>query len=359
MNGPPRRTALDSRGRDTTVFADTQRTGRHRPPKPRRLRTPVRHHRARLAAAIAAVTAAVAIALIIAVPRAAGPGQVAPSAPRHARFALPTAPGSYIGFYPDGVPMSYAGVTAFTTATKVKPRVVPYYSGWLEPFQASFAATAARDGAVPLVQINPDRTSVARIASGRYDGYLSTYAEAVREYRHPVILSFGHEMNGYWYSWGYQHTAPAVFVAAWRHIVTLFRSLGARNVTWLWTINTIHKRAGVPSPGPWWPGSSYVTWVGIDGYYYRSSSMFASLFGPTVAAVRELTRAPILIAETAAAPAAGQPAKIADLFAGIRQYQLLGFVWFNHVHIRDWRLSSPAAAAAFRRGAKTYQRPAS
>ena len=48
--------------------------------------------------------------------------------------------------------------------------------------------------------------SIAAIASGQYDGYLSAYAEAVRAYRRPVILSFGHEMNGNWYSWGYQNT---------------------------------------------------------------------------------------------------------------------------------------------------------
>lgn len=130
-------------------------------------------------------------------------------------------------------------------------------------------------------------------------------------------------------------------------------------MTWLWAINIIHTQHRVPSPGPWWPGSSYVTWVGIDGYYYTSSSAFAPLFGPTIVSVRMLTRDPILIAETAAAPAAGQPAKIANLFAGIQLYGLLGFVWFDQVHIEDWRLSSPAAISAFRRGAKTYDRSAS
>ncbi len=63
-----------------------------------------------------------------------------------------------------------------------------------------------QNGAVPLVQMDPDGISIAAIASGRYDGYLSSYAEAVRAYRHPVILSFGHEMNGSWYSWGYRNT---------------------------------------------------------------------------------------------------------------------------------------------------------
>lgn len=246
-------------------------------------------------------------------------------------------------------------MTAFTTATRVKPRVILYYSGWLQPFQGSFATTVFNNGAVPLVQIDPGGTRVAAIASGQYDDYLSAYAEAVRVYRHPIILSFGHEMNGNWYSWGYRHTSPAVFVAAWRHIVNLFRALGARNVTWMWTINIIHPHHGVPSPGPWWPGSSYVNWVGIDGYYYNSSYTFDSLFGPTIVAVRALTRDPILLAETAVAPAADQSAKIANLFAGIRLYGLLGFVWFDSDHIEDWRLISPAAIAAFRRGAEAYQ----
>jgi beta-mannanase len=234
-----------------------------------------------------------------------------------------------------------------------------YYSSWQEPFQASFATTAAEHGAVPLVQINPFNVSLAAIAAGQYDSYLSAFAEAVRSYRNPVIISFGHEMNGNWYPWAYMHTSPAVFVAAWRHIVTLFRGLEVRNVIWLWTVNIIDTLGGIPSPARWWPGSSYVTWVGLDGYYYQPSWTFASLFGPTIAAVRALTGDPILIAETGAAPGTDQPAQIADLFAGVHLYGLLGFVWFDAKADRDWRLSSPAAIAAFSRGAETYHRPTS
>jgi hypothetical protein len=244
-------------------------------------------------------------------------------------------------------------------ATGVKPRVVVYYSGWMEPFKVSFATTVARVGAVPLVQMNPTKTSVAAIAAGHYDNYLNAYAKAVRAYHHPVILSFGHEMNGHWYTWGYTHTSPAVFVAAWRHIVTVFRARGAQNVTWLWTINTIHKKTRVPSPQPWWPGGSYVNWIGIDGYFTNSSSVFASVFGPTIVYVRSLTHKPILITETSATPASSQPAKITELFGGIRLYRLLGFVWFNSVDRVDWRLNSSAAIAAFRRGAERYYRPSS
>jgi hypothetical protein len=271
------------------------------------------------------------------------------------RHGLPTTPGSYIGLYSHEAPDSYAGVTAFTTATGVKPRVVVYYSGWLEPFQVGFAKAVAHDAAVPLVQMNPTHTSVAAIAAGQYDSYLRAYAEAVRAYRHPVILSFGHEMNGYWYSWGYTHTSPAAFVAAWRHIVTLFRTLRVQNVTWLWTINTIHMHSKVPPPEPWWPGNSYVTWVGIDGYFTSSTSVFASVFGPTIVFVRALTHEPILITETSATPVASQPTKIADLFAGVHLYGLLGFIWFDSIDKVDWRITSPAAIAAFRRDARAYQ----
>jgi mannan endo-1,4-beta-mannosidase len=275
-----------------------------------------------------------------------------PSDPVHR--AIRAQPIRYLGVYEQDAPDSYAGVTAFTASTGVRPDVVLYFSPWRESFQARFAASAAENGAVPLVQIDPSGVDLDKIAAGQYDGYLSAYAESVRSYDHPVILSFGHEMNGNWYSWAYQHTSPATFVAAWRHIVTLFRSLDVRNVIWMWTVNIL-ALGGIPSPGPWWPGGSYVNWVGIDGYYYQPSWTFASLFGPTIAAVRGLTHDPILIAETGAAPADGQPAKIANLFAGVRLYGLSGFVWFD---VHDWRITSPSAVAAFRRGARIYQRPA-
>jgi mannan endo-1,4-beta-mannosidase len=301
---------------------------------------------------VTAVTCAAIIACAAILVAVVGPWPSASEPPVHGP------PVHYLGVYERDAPRSYAGIDRLAQAIGRQPNLVTYYSAWLEPFQAGFAAAAANRGAVPLVQINPDRVSIAAIASGQYDAYLRSYAAAVRSYHRPVVVSFGHEMNGWWFWWGYRHTSPAAFVAAWRHIVTVFRGAGARNVTWLWTINIIDIRGGISVPKPWWPGNPYVTWVGIDGYYFKPSWRFAPLFGPTIKAVRKLTRAPILIAETGAGPASGQPAKIADLFAGIRAYGLLGFVWFDATGIQDWRLNSPAAVAAFRRGAKSFKKPA-
>jgi Glycosyl hydrolase family 26 len=304
--------------------------------------------------AVAVAVAAVAAVII----------RFAPSgSPGDARASLPTGPASYLGVYEHGAPGSYRRDTEFAKVVGRQPNLVGYYSGWGEPFKASFAQTARRHGAVTILQIDPTYGSVWALAAGDDDGYLRAFADSVRDFGHPVVIGFGHEMNANWYPWGYGHVPPRTFVAAWRHVVTLFRSQGADNVTWLWTIQA--DEGGTGPIHSWWPGAAYVTWVGIDGYYYYPSDTFASVFGPTIAQVRELTRKPVLLSETAVGPAAGQPAKIADLFAGMRQYQTLGLVWFDitqddGIYHQDWRIEdSPAAEAAFRLGAArmTLARP--
>jgi mannan endo-1,4-beta-mannosidase len=264
----------------------------------------------------------------------------------------------YLGVFEPDAPDSYAGIDQFAQAIGRQPNLVSYYSPWLEPFQLNFVASAASHGAVVLVQIDATNISLASIAAGQYDEYLRSYAAAVKAFGGQVILSFGHEMNGYWYSWGNQRTSPAVFVAVWRHIVTVFRAVGAGNVIWLWTVNVIDGTSLIPDPAPWWPGSSYVTWVGIDGYYYSPSSTFAQVFGPTIVDVRALTGDPILISETGAEPAVGQQAKITDLFAGIHTYGLLGFLWFDDNYGgQDWRIDSPQVLATFRQDTAKFFAP--
>jgi mannan endo-1,4-beta-mannosidase len=281
-----------------------------------------------------------------------------PAAEPH-QAALPRMPAAYLGVFTPPAPASYAGVRKFAATTGVNPGLVTYYSGWGEPFQTRFATAVVHHDAVPLVQIDPTNISLAQIAAGQYDSFLRTYAQAVHQFGARVVLSFGHEMNGSWYSWGHKHTSPKVFVAAWRHIVTVFRTAGAANVTWLWTINVIGEHAHVPAPGPWWPGSKFVNWVGIDGYYQKPSWRFAPLFGPTIKAVRKLTIDPIIISETSVAEEASRPAQIADLFAGVRAYGLLGLIWFDVNRNHNWQLTGPASIAAFRRGAHSYTSPAS
>lgn len=338
-------------------------------PKPQRS-GPLRSRSARIRAAIIGICV-VALAAVIANSLVGKTVQPAPSGTsaasgaltigayshNHVVITLPTHTASYLGAFVPGVPESYAPMKSFAAATGAHPNVALYYSSWYEKFRLAFATDAKSNGAVPFIQIDPAHVQFAAIVGGVYDKYLDTIATDIAAYGaktgRGVIIGFGHEMNGYWFPWGNGHVSPALFVAAWRHIVDVFRGQGAYDVTWLWTVNIIDARHRIPSPARWWPGSSYVTWVGIDGYYLKPSWGFASLFGPTIKVVRSLTLDPILISETGASSAVGQPSKISDLYRGVRKYGLLGFVWFDAKGTQDWRLSTPAAFAAFRRGARS------
>jgi len=313
--------------------------------------------KSRLVVVVAAAIAIVCVATVVVArlrAEAAMPVAHATLAPR---------PDSYLGVYEPGSPPAYREIGAFGQAAGRRPNLAGYYSGWGQPFEGAFARTLHQHGITPVVQVDPTGASIAAIAAGTYDSYLRSYADSVRSFGHAVVIGFGHEMNARWYSWGYRHVPAATFVAAWRHVVTVFRQQGADNVTWLWTV-----QGDVPGTGPvrsWWPGRQYVTWVGIDGYYYRPSDTFAAVFGSTISQVRDFTRLPVLLSETAVGPRAGQPVKIADLFRGMAAARALGLVWFDiaqhdGIYHQDWRIeSSRAAEQAFRLGVRAELRGAS
>ena len=273
---------------------------------------------------------------------------------------LPGTTASYLGVFENGVPSSVAPVRTFAAAVGRWPNIVLYYSGWNDAFQSRFAAAVRAHGGTVLVDLAPTGVSLWSIAYGRQDAFLNSYAHEVRSYGHPVIISFAGEMNGNWYPYGWTHASPALWVRAWRHIVTLFRRDGATNVTWMWTVNRMTSGEGPIAD--WWPGASYVNWAGIDGYVYYGSDTFAGIFGPTISAIRRLTHEPIFIAETAVGQVAGQAAKIPLLFAGVKNYRLLGLLWFDvtqegSIFKQDWRLEGhQAAVAAFRRAVSHYLR---
>jgi hypothetical protein len=283
--------------------------------------------------------------------------------PAAARAPVVTAKPPLVGVFEPGAPLSYAPVERFAAATGVQPRIAAWYSGWGDSFRTAFARQAAAHGALPLVQLNPGpKVSMASVADGSRDAWLRSYADAVRAYGKTVVIGFAPEMNGTWYQWGAGHTAPQTWIAAWRHVVTLFRSQGAGNVIWLWTVNDVNVASAPVSE--WWPGSAYVSWSSIDGYYVQPSDTFMSVFGATITQIRRLTSDPVLISETANGPDSGpeREAQISGLFAGVQASGLAGLVWFDQaqhqgVYHQDWRLSdSPAALAAFRTAAEKYGR---
>jgi len=322
-----------------------------------------------LAVAATAAAGTVAVVTVVAATASPSPGSGAGTAghgsrprpaaataggrPPAAHATLPARPLHYLGVYADGVPGSFGGVTQFAADAGATPNIALYYSSWSEQFKSGFAWRAYDDAVTPAVQIEPFGVDLEDIADGRYDGYLDSYASQVRAFGHAVIIGFGHEPNGSWYPWGAGSVSPAVWIAAWRHIVDVFRQQGADNVIWLWTVNSQGHDAAMA--GAWWPGDAYVTWIGVDGYYTAPGDTFGRVFGMVLTEVRGFGK-PIIISETAVGPGTGdQASDIGNLFAGLRANRLLGLIWFdksqdNGQYKQDWRIEgSNGLVAAFRR----------
>ena len=262
-------------------------------------------------------------------------------------------PRKYLGVTLSGAPESLAPVEDFGARIGKQPNLIEYYQEWGGGFDARRVRNARTAGALPLLVWEPFNPSIAAIADGASDAYARQFATAVRTLNLPLAISFGHEMNGNWYPWGTRETDPADFVRAWRRIHDAFQDVGAANVIWVWSPNVINPVPDVPLK-PFYPGDSYVDWIGLVGYYTDSgASTFATLFGPTTAAVRRFTRKPVLIAETAAEPGPRKRRDVADLFAGVAaSSDVIGFVWFDLHKEVDWRVGSdPSALAEFKRKA--------
>jgi mannan endo-1,4-beta-mannosidase len=255
-------------------------------------------------------------------------------------------PGIPIGVYVPGESASWDAVAAFGQQAGQPVRYVLSYLGPDDPFPAPLAQQAAAHGAELVLQLEPTM-SMARVAAGDDDAYLSSLAADVANFAHPVILSWAAEANGDWYQYGAPQTPVADYRAAWAHVMALFR--GSGNVTWMDTINRTYDGAA--------PTSEYVIpgvdLYGIDAYYVSATDTFDSVFDETVRQIRAVTSKPILINETGIGQANNQAAAIAALVQGVRDYHLAALIYFDSnqgtssPYHQNWALA-PAGMKALR-----------
>jgi mannan endo-1,4-beta-mannosidase len=259
----------------------------------------------------------------------------------------------YVGVITKGEPGG-AAYESFQKATRVSPDLLPYFISFKQPFVGSVACQVVHRGALPLIQMNARNVSVAAIANGHYDSYLTSFGAALKKFHQKIVFSFGHEMNGRWYPWGYTHVPAKTFIRAWRHIHHEFVQAGAKNVVWLYTYNAVGP--GVAQVSHYWPGKGYVNWVGLDGHYIAPTATFNTVFGATFKQIQKVTKDPVLISETAIRPGPQRPAQIRNLYSTVRKRKgMLGVVWFELKARYRWQLEGrPSAITAFRNATKGY-----
>ena len=243
------------------------------------------------------------------------------------------------------------------------PSVILSYKDFNQPAPITELDAVRGRGAVSLLTWEPwawgggteqPAFALDRIAAGNFDAYLRQWGQALAAWGHPVMVRFGHEMNGNWYPWseGVNGNGSGDYVAAWRHVHDVVAATGASNVTWVWSPN-------VPYPGSTsldglYPGPAYVDAVALDGYNWGTSTATSAwtspqeVFGSGFAELRRLAPGKnILVAETASADQGGSKAAwntalISYLSA---QPDVTAVVWFNFNKETDWRINSSASSA--------------
>jgi hypothetical protein len=162
---------------------------------------------------------------------------------------------------------------------------------WLNDF------TNGENARIPAGQ-DPNKGGLKRIALGNYDDYLRQWAQDAKNSGITILLRMGHEMNDpYRYPWGPQNNKPEDFIAAWKHVVTIFKQANANNIVWVWAPHLAYG-----SLDSFYPGADWVDWISTGTLNYGTVApwsqwwSFEDIFGkhyPELSAYNK----PILIAE--------------------------------------------------------------
>ncbi|HRF42765.1 MAG TPA: glycosyl hydrolase [Candidatus Competibacteraceae bacterium] len=202
--------------------------------------------------------------------------------------------GAYIefGHHEDNVTLE--GIERFDKLVGKKQAIIAFSSDWgNQSFPDQQLNIISSYGAIPLIfwspwdrptegwNSKPGRFDLNAIIAGQWDGYIDYWATQAKAYGNPLFVSWGLEMNGYWFPWsGIFYGAgkpsqnckncfegPETFKKAYRYVIDRVRAKGASNILWVWHANN----ASDPDE-PWnamaqyYPGPQYVDWLGITAY---------------------------------------------------------------------------------------------
>jgi hypothetical protein len=111
-------------------------------------------------------------------------------------------------------------------------------------------------------------TVIPGVAAGRYDARFTTLADFIKARPATTfILRLFWEFNYTGSEWNDTHYGgnPAVFVAAWRRAVGIFRAKRVPNVLFDWNPIRVASAAS-QDPRPYYPGNDFVDVIGTDAY---------------------------------------------------------------------------------------------
>jgi hypothetical protein len=243
------------------------------------------------------------------------------------------------------------------------------------PYRRQRVEAVAEVGAEALVSFELTKWHGGRsesylpaIVAGEYDEFLRQWARDAKEHGRRLLLRFGYEFNGNWFTWAGD---PESYVAAWRRAHAIFAEEGADNVEWVWSPNVV-SCPDTPKNDMhrYWPGAEYVDWIGIDGYNFGAHhdqwhtwEPFERVYDKTLTDLeRRYPHTRLMLSEFGCAP--GEPGQraawIRQAFAYLQRHpRVEAALWFNHDKSREgepnWKLTSAdGSLAAFN---ETFAQP--
>jgi beta-mannanase len=276
----------------------------------------------------------------------------------------------------DGTPYDeFAAVQRFEATVKHKMEFVLWFQAWGNDdraFPTHWIELAAQRGFIPVITWEPwkrnfdDPTalqpeySLSSITAGQHDDYVRSWARSARAVGRPIVLRFAQEQSTEpgtkpWYPW---QGDPQGYVAAYRHIVALFREEKADKVQFLWSGMWLNQWAN-----DYYPGSDVVDLVGTTILNHGTGATadwaqwrtFDNLFEGQYQAAQQWGK-PIMLTELATAEQGGDKAAwLRDCFNSLQsRYPLVADVLLLEVRAdREWPAinwsitSSPASLASF------------
>jgi len=233
-----------------------------------------------------------------------------------------------------------------------------HYSTWTADLASQSVIDDLAAGRIPLISWQcgaPD----AAVAAGLDDKMIAAQATAIAALHQPVMIRWFWEMEFTGTNGGRQgenaaacigSAGPAGYIAAWRHIVGIFRANGATNVAWLFcpgqsSYSPTAAARGVAASS-YYPGDAFVDWIGEDAYSRSTPAALPSLVAGMYADYGGSGK-PLILCETGA-EGADQPAFFASAEQLPGEYpNLKALVYFDsHGPLGSYVLT-PQGLAAF------------
>ncbi len=270
----------------------------------------------------------------------------------------------------------------FVALAKKDIAVEMFFTGWPSNKIPDFPLTKCNDivshGSIPhitwMIYTSGTTYPLDAVINGSYDGYINGYADEVKNWGKPLFIRLGHEFNGDWYPYGGANNGgstktgfgdpdkadgPERFIAAYKHVVDLFRAEGATNVTWIWCPNNgSSPNEAWNAPENYYPGDDYVDWIGLDGYNFGLSQTwsawvdFWNVYNSIYQKFQNYNK-PMMIAEFASVELGGNKSEwIRQAYTVNLKYsfpKIKAVTWFHTrknegVVDTDWRINSSASS---------------